>query len=285
MTAAMAAFAIEDAVIKYLSARLPISQILVGVGFCGVMVFAVIARMQGVSIRSRSLMTMPFVIRTLSELASALLFVSAMVYASLSTSTAILQATPLAVAIGGALYLKQVVSRVQWILIGLGFFGVLLVIQPGAAGFQPAALFAVAGVGFLALRDVITRTFTTALSTAAISVWAFAAVFGAGIVSIPIFGPFQPIDLATLWWFVFSAAAGCSGYYAVVMATRGGDVAVVAPFRYSRLVFALGLAMVFFDERPNDLALIGALCIVVSGILTLTTQRTGRARIDPDLAI
>jgi len=57
----------------------------------------------------------------------------------------------------------------------------------------------------------------------------------------------------------------------VVMATRGGDVAVVAPFRYTRLIFALGLAVVFFDEEVNAMMLIGSTLIIGSGIVMLAS--------------
>lgn len=285
MTAAMAGFAIEDAVIKHLSASLPISQILACIGLAGVLVFSVIARLQSVPLWSPAMRTAAFVTRTLAELGAAILFVSAMVYASLATASAILQATPLAVALGAALYLKQVVSLRQWLLIGLGFLGVLLVIQPGGDGFQPAALLAVLGVVFLALRDVITRSFTEALPTATISMWAFAAVMGAGFVSIPLFDPWVAIDWGHLGWFIVSAASGCAGYFAVVIATRGGDVAVVAPFRYSRLIFALILSIALFDEQPNLWVFLGAALIVCSGMMTLVRQRPSRRTLNSDIAV
>jgi drug/metabolite transporter (DMT)-like permease len=285
MTAAMAGFALEDAVIKHLSASLPISQILACIGLGGVLVFTIIARLQAVPLWSPAMRTAAFAIRTLAELGAAILFVSAMVYASLATASAILQATPLVVSLGAALYLKQVVSLRQWLLIGLGFMGVLLVIQPGGDGFQPAALLAVLGVLFLALRDVITRSFTAALPTATISMWAFAAVMGAGVVSIPLFGPWVVIDWGHLGWFIVSAASGCAGYFAVVIATRGGDVAVVAPFRYSRLIFALILSVFLFDEQLNGWVFLGAALIVCSGIMTLVRQRSPRRALDSDLVV
>ncbi|MGA1206885.1 MAG: DMT family transporter [Litorivicinaceae bacterium] len=284
MTAAMAGFAIEDAVIKHLSDSLPISQILVGVGACGAIVFAVTARLQGVSVWLPAMQTWGFWIRTFSELAAAVLFVSAMVYGSLSTASAILQATPLAVACGAALYLKQRISIRQWSLIGFGFVGVLMVIQPGGDEFQPAAILAVIGVLFLALRDVITRSLSAALPTATISMWAFSAVLGAGVLSAPVFGPFVSLDWTHLAWFAVSAGAGCAGYFSVVIATRSGDVAVVAPFRYSRLLFALALSVLLFNEAPNQWVYLGAGFIVVSGALTLITQRKPRP-LDPGLAV
>ena len=87
MTAAMAGFALEDAVIKHLSASLPISQILACIGLGGVLVFTIIARLQAVPLWSPAMRTAAFAIRTLAELGAAILFVSAMVYASLATAS------------------------------------------------------------------------------------------------------------------------------------------------------------------------------------------------------
>ena len=96
MVIAMAGFAIEDAVIKQLSATMPISQVLMLIGAGGLMVFGTVSCFTRVSLVTAQVRKPWFIIRTLAELASAIFFVIAIVYASLSASSAILQATPLA---------------------------------------------------------------------------------------------------------------------------------------------------------------------------------------------
>jgi drug/metabolite transporter (DMT)-like permease len=61
---------------------------------------------------------------------------------------------------------------------------------------------------------------------------------------------------------------GVLAYYAIVAAMRMGDVAVITPFRYSRLVFALAFGVIFFGEEPDALTLVGSALIVASGIYT-----------------
>jgi drug/metabolite transporter (DMT)-like permease len=269
MVLAMAGFAIEDAVIKHLSSDLPVSQVLLLVGIGGMTAFVVIALCKQSQIWVPGLLNTRFLLRTFCELASAILFVTAIVYASLSASTAILQATPLAVAFGGAVFLKQAVTLRQWILIALGFLGVLMIVQPGSDAFQPATLFAVAGVIFLAMRDVITRSISNSIPPLVISFWAFFALFLSGIVTTPVFGPFVTVGWNHIGWLALSSVAGSLAYLSVVMATRGGDVAVIAPFRYSRLLFALVLSVLLFDEILTLPVLIGSAMIIVSGLLTL----------------
>lgn len=271
MVIAMAGFAIEDAVIKQLSATMPISQVLMLIGAGGLLVFGMVSRFTRVSLVTAQVRKPWFIIRTLAELASAIFFVIAIVYASLSASSAILQATPLAVSLAAAVFLKQHVSVRQWVLIVLGFLGVLCVIQPGLEGFKPAALSAVIGVVFLALRDAITRSISVTVPALSVSFWAFFALLTAGVVTIPVFGAFGGITVEHIGLLVISTVCGTGAYFCVVMATRGGDVAVVAPFRYTRLIFALGLAVMFFDEEVNAMMLIGSTLIIGSGIVMLAS--------------
>jgi drug/metabolite transporter (DMT)-like permease len=280
MVLAMAGFAIEDAVIKQLSLTMPVSQVLLLIGTGGVCAFGAVALAQSLPLVTSDVMRPWFLVRTVCELASITLFVTAIVYASLSASSAILQATPLAVTLGGAIFLGQRVSVMQWLLICVGFFGVLLLIQPGADGFQPAALFAVASVVSLALRDVITRTISVSIPAVTVSFWAGVSVLLAGVITIPLFGPFRGLALDDLWLLIVSTLAGSAGYFSVVMATRDGDVAVVAPFRYTRLIFALILAIWLFDEPVNLLMILGSSLIIGSGLLMLglTDKRKSMVR-------
>ena len=272
MTLAMAGFAIEDAVIKKLSLTMPVSQILLLMGFTGIVAFGLLAKMRKVQLLASEVYNPWFIARTLSELAAAIFFVTSIVYASLSISSAILQATPLIVTLAGAVFLKQRVSIEQWCFILIGFLGVLLVIQPGRDGFQPAAIFAMVAVFFLALRDTITRVISVSIPAVTISFWAFFALMLAGILTIPLFSVFIPVTSSDLLLLLVAAGAGTGAYLSVVLATRAGDVATVAPFRYTRLIFALGLAILIFDETINALMLTGSAIIIGSGIFMLTLE-------------
>jgi drug/metabolite transporter (DMT)-like permease len=66
---------------------------------------------------------------------------------------------------------------------------------------------------------------------------------------------------------------GMAGYHALTHAMRTGEVSAVTPFRYTRLIFAMILAMVLFGERPDLATWIGAALVVGSGIFALTRGR------------
>jgi Predicted membrane protein len=100
-----------------------------------------------------------------------------------------------------------------------------------------------------------------------------------GVVTIPLFGAFTPIEWIHVGILILSAVAGSIGYYSVVLATRDGDVAVIAPFRYTRLVFAMILAVLIFDEQITPLMIAGSLLIIISGIGVLGFTWPARQRV------
>ena len=273
MVVAMAGFAIEDAIIKQLSNSMPIPQILILIGAGGLIAFFLAASYRRIPLFSAEIRNPWFLIRSLCELAAAISFVTAIVHGSLSISSAIIQATPLVVVVGGAFVLRQRVSSLKWILVLIGFVGVLLVTQPGLEGFKPATLFAVAAVFFLAIRDIITRSISVSIPVITISFWAFFASLFAGIITVPFFEPFQLPSSKDALLVTASVCTASLAYCAVVLATRAGEISVVAPFRYTRLLFALGLAVVFFDENINALMLLGSVLIAASGVMMLAVTR------------
>lgn len=273
MVLAMAGFSIEDMFIKRLAVNLPVGQILIFLGIGGAIIFAVIARSQGNRLFSRDLISRPVLLRNFGELVGTIGFVTAIALTPLSSASAILQATPLAVTLGAALFLGESVGWRRWSAILVGFCGVLMVIRPGLQGFEPASLFAVQGVIGLAIRDLATRAVPRSISSMQLSTYAFATLVPAGLILLSISGT-PTVPTAVDWRdFSFAMITGVAAYYAIVAAMRLGDVAVITPFRYSRLVFALIIGTTLFDERPDIWTLTGAAIIIASGIYTFLRER------------
>ena len=107
MMLAMAGFAVEDAIIKELSNSMPISQVLISIGTIGLLVFIILAFINNISLMSPQIRTFTFIFRMFCELVSSVCFVITIVFVSLSVSSAILQITPILVAIGGSIFFKQ----------------------------------------------------------------------------------------------------------------------------------------------------------------------------------
>ena len=276
MILAMAGFALEDLFIKLLSSHVPVSQILIILGFSGTTVFLIIAILTNAPILHRDLLNRPVIVRTFCELFAALFFTSAIALTPLSSVASILMTTPLMVTMGAAVFFGEKVGWRRWTAIMIGFFGVLLILRPGFDGFMPASLLAVISTIFLAVRDLATRAMQFEISTTTVSIYAFLAVGISGFFAMPFFSAMVIPTSIEIVYFISATFVGVIGYYAVVLATRKGDVSVISPFRYSRLVFAMLLSIIILKERPDLLTLIGASIIVISGIYTFI--REGRLK-------
>jgi drug/metabolite transporter (DMT)-like permease len=136
-----------------------------------------------------------------------------------------------------------------------------------------ASLLGLAAVLCLALRDVVTRDMATEIPTLTVTFYACLAMGSAGFIAYPFFGtPIMPTTFEAIL-LVCAAIIGLTGYFLIVLATRKGDVSVIAPFRYSRLLFSLGLASLILGEMLTLPILLGGLLVVSSGIYTFGRER------------
>lgn len=281
MVLSMAGFALEDMFVKRLAGDLPIGQIVMLLGLGGAVVFGAICVAQGRRLWTRDLLSRPVLLRNLGEVAGTLGFVTAIVLTPLSSASAILQATPLAVTLGAALFLGETVGWRRWSAILAGFAGVIMVIRPGMSGFEPASLLAVLAVLGLAVRDLATRAVPRTISSMQLSTYAFATLVPTGLVLLGFQGaPVWPSG-TNLRDLGLALVCGVAAYYAIVAAMRLGDVAVITPFRYTRLLFALVIGVTVFGERPDGWTLAGAGIIIASGIYTFWRERRLARRAAP----
>lgn len=274
MVLAMAAFATEDVFIKLVADTLPLGQIFIFLGIGGGLLFALIVMRLRKPVFPREMWSTQIIVRNLCEMIGTTGFVSAVVLTPLSSASAILQAMPLAVTLGAALFLGETVGWRRWSAIIAGFLGVMLVLRPGLDGFEPASLLAVMGVFGLAGRDLATRRIPAHLSSWQVSVWGFLSVIPAGILLL-IIGPQAAAvpDAMTLLMLFLALITGVLGYYTLVASVRLGQMAVITPFRYSRLLFAMVFGIAVFGERPDALTYLGAAIIVGAGLYTIIREQ------------
>jgi len=274
MVAAMAGFALEDMFVKALAKHLPVGEVLALVGLGGAVIFAVLALARREALVTRDLLLPSVFLRNCAELAGTIFFVSAIALTPLAQASAIQQATPLAVTLGAALFLGEKVGWRRWSAILVGLVGVLIVVRPGTEGFSALSLLAVASVAGLAARDVVTRRVPRRISSMQLATWGFASVIPAGLGLLVLRGESAVLP-APLHAAMLAAAMlfGTAGYYALIAAMRIGEVAVITPFRYTRLIFAVAIGWAVFAERPDRFTLIGGAVIVASGLYALWRQR------------
>ena len=280
MTGSMAFFAVEDLFLKRAAEVLPPGQVLALTGAAGAVVFWALAARRGQRVLSRDALRGIPLLRTLGEAGAAMLYIVALALAPLSMTSALLQASPLVVVAGAAIVLGEKVGWRRWGSIAAGFVGVMVILGPWDAAFDPTGLLTVACVLVLAVRDLSTRVMPARIGTFQVAAWAYLGLVPAGALLMAVMGQTFVMPTPAQWLGLGGAlVTGLFGYYAVVAAMRLGEVSVVAPFRYTRLVFAIVLAMIFLDERPGLSTLIGAGIVVGSGLYAFARARACNRRL------
>ncbi|WP_022704623.1 DMT family transporter [Pseudorhodobacter ferrugineus] len=273
MIAAMAGFAVEDMFLKTAARTVPVGQILMIFGAAGMVGFAILAKRQGAQLLNPDILSRPILTRAVFEVMGRLFYTLAIAMTPLSSASAILQATPLVVVAGAALVFGERVGWRRWAAIMAGFAGVIIILRPGLEGFTPLSILAVLGMLGFAGRDLATRAAPKTLSNLTLGVYGFAMMVPTGAGLLAWTGGAVVPDAATSAALAAATVFGVAGYYALTAAMRVGEVSVVTPFRYTRLLFALILGTLVFAERPDAATLLGSAIIVASGIYTLLRGR------------
>lgn len=273
MVLAMAGFAIEDMFIKLAAETLPVGQILIVIGIGGALTYGVWALLRGQPPIAAHMLRGASGLRAVLESMAALCFVTSLALVPLSLVTTIMQAAPLFVTLGAAVFFGMPVGWRRWTAILVGLFGVLIVLRPFGTTFEAAALFAVAGMLAMSGRDLATRRIPSNISTMQLSTIGFLAVIPGGILALVVAGETMiwPTPLAALY-LACSVFLGVPALYAIIAANRIGDISFVAPFRYSRIVFGLLGGILVFGETLDTMTLLGAAIIVTSGLYTLLRE-------------
>lgn len=273
MTAAMAGFAVEDALIKATARAVPVGMVLLAFGLSGLLAFGLMCRRAAEPPVAPAMLSRPMLARSAFEVLGRVFYTLAIALTPVSTASAILQASPLLVVAGAAVLFGERVGLLRWAAVLAGFVGVMLIIQPGADGFSMLSLLTVLGLIGFAGRDLATRAAPPALSHRQLGFLGFLGVMGAGLILLPFGGPLMIPSGLALAGMLAAAVAGVSAYYALTIAMRTGEIAAVTPFRYTRLLFALAIGIVFFAERPDLLTVVGSMVVVAAGLVALLARR------------
>ena len=273
MTASMAGFAAEDAFLKAASQSIPVGEAILIMGLIGIAVFSALAMRAGDLPIPRAMFTGTMALRSGFEITGRLFYALAIALTPISVASAILQATPLVVVLGAAVIFGETVGLKRWLLILLGFIGVMIILRPGLDGFSALSLLALIAMLGFAGRDLATRAAPPTLSNAQLGVTGFIMLALSGVIITAVTGKAALPSPQTLGLIAGAATFGIAAYAALTTAMRSGEIAVVTPFRYTRLLFAMVLGVTVFRERPDAATLTGAAIIVACGVIILGQNR------------
>lgn len=264
-------FSIMDALTKHVVTLYPAPQIL----WIRYMVFAayglaVVIRRRG----RRALHSNAPVLQVARGLLLAveiLMFIVAFRYLPLADIQAIAGAGPLVTTALSVPILHEKVGIRRWSAIGVGLIGLLIIIRPGFAHFEPMLLLPLFGIMLYALYQVLTRVAarhdrpdTTVLYTGLV-----------GLAAMTVVGPFfwQAPDLTGLGLMLLIGVIGLTGHALLIKALALAPASVLQPLSYISIVWATILGYVFYDDLPDVPTVIGALVIVASGLYTFHRER------------
>ena len=277
MCASMLAFVLNDTLVKAVThAGMPLFQAITLRGMVATLALLVIAwRSGGLNLWPAGRDRVYLGLRTVGEIGASLFFLLALVHMPLANLSAIMQSLPLAVTLAAAALLGAPIGWRRLVAISVGFVGVMIIIRPGAAEFDQWSLMGLGSVAFVVLRDLATRQFSRSLPSTTGAIWASLSVMLMGLAGIAFQG-WQPVSLTGVAEILGAAAFLIIGYISAIKVMRVGDLGVVAPFRYTSLLWAIVMGWLLFGTLPDGWTVLGSAIVVASGLYMLVRERKRR---------
>lgn len=277
MCAAMAAFTVNDMLMKLITQDIPLFQ---SITMRGVLTIAALGALVILTAGSRFALPRKdgtiVGIRAVAEVAATFTFIAALMHMELANLSAILQSLPLLVTLAAAVFFGDRIGWRRMTAIAIGFVGVLIIIRPGTAGFDIWSLVGLASVATVVVRDLATRQLSPGIPSVTVAFWTSVLLtLSSGALSV--WEGWVMPQMATLLMIPAAAIGVIAGYLTIIRAMRVGDIGVVAPYRYTALLWAVVLGWLAFGHFPDFWTLVGSAIVVATGIFTIWRERKLRA--------
>jgi drug/metabolite transporter (DMT)-like permease len=281
MTAGMASFVTNDMLVKYVSQSLPASQLIFLRGVFATVLLLAVCHGMGLTRQFAKLADRRVLIRAGFDAFATVAYLTSLFHLPLGNATAINMAAPLFITVFAVIVFKEQVGPGRWLAVAAGFTGVMLVVQPSGAAFNGYALLCLAATLLHAGRDLTTRLIASSIPSILVTLSTAIAVTllsGAWTAS----QAWQPVAGRELALLLAASLFLSGGYFLVIVSMRGGEMSLIAPFRYSGLLYALLLGYLVWSEVPNALAWIGIALLVAAGLYVLHNERSrSRGALEP----
>ncbi len=269
-----AAFVINDAIVKLMTAELPSGEIIVVRGALATLLLAVSVLALG-AWRPMSVLATPMMAtRLLAAAAGTVFIVLSLRYAPLATVNTVLQVTPLLVTAGAAIFYGEHVGWRRWLAALTGFLGVLLIVQPGNAELGVAAFVVLAALACTTMRDLTTRGLERGIPSIFVAAASTAVVTLGGVLVAAFDSPWTMPTSEAWTWLWASAVCQLIANTVIIYALRTGEIAVVAPFRYVAAPLSILIGYWWWGDIPDALAWAGIGLVMAAGLYTLHRERS-----------
>lgn len=265
MLGGTAVLVMNDALVKALAETYPTGQLLFVRGLLvwpWILLFAMRAGGLG-SLRIQNVRG--HALRGVCVICSSFLFVTGLKYLTLTDAIAVAFTGPLFITAMAPFILGEKVGWRRWLAVSIGFAGVLLMLRPGDDTLQWAVLFPLGAAICGGLRDLITRKISNTETTVAVLAVTTSVVLLAGLATAP-FVEWMPLRTEDLGLFVASGMLIAIAHTLMIEAFRRGEAALVAPFKYSSLLWGTAIGYLMFGDLPDGWTIAGAMVIVLAGL-------------------
>jgi len=275
-----AALTANDAILKWLTSGYQVGQIMFCRGiFMGLPLVILIWQAGGLK-SLRPVNPKGHAIRAALVIIGTFLFVSGLAYLPLTEAIAIAFAGPLFITALAPPLLSETVGLRRWSAVLAGFIGIIIIMRPSGAIIQWAVLFPLAASLAGAFRDLLTRHLSAGETSVAILFYTTLGVILASLATIPFI--WIPVPLVDWGWFALSGLLIGWAHFLMIEAFRYGEATLVAPFKYSGVIWAGLLGYLIWGDLPDFATVVGVGIVIVAGLYILHRERVlGSTKCDP----
>ncbi|NHQ74032.1 DMT family transporter [Roseovarius gahaiensis] len=271
-------FAVQDGISRHLAGEYNVLMVvMIRYWFFAAFVMTVAARKAG-GLRAASATSQPLVqgFRAVLLVAEICVMIFAFTLLGLVESHAVFACYPLLIAALSGPVLGESVGWRRWAAIGVGFIGVIIILEPGFGVFQPQAIVPLIAALMFALYGLLTRYVARRDSAATSFFWTGTV----GSVAMTAVGTWfwEPMSGPDWGWMALLCVTGALGHFTLIKCYEVAEASAVQPFAYLQLAFASALGLMVFGETIRLNVALGTALIVAAGLFTLWRQRQKTAR-------
>jgi drug/metabolite transporter (DMT)-like permease len=269
---AMSMITTNDAIVKHITQVFNVGQIMFLRGALICIIFAAVMRLRKQPVFNRQTLHRWNLLRGLFELAATLTFLTGLSMLPIAVASTLGFSSPIFLALLAALILKEKVSLDRWIVILVGFGGVMLITNPFSGSASWAVIFPIICAFFVALRDIAIRYVPSDIPSSQVAFTnAWIVMLGGGLYSL--YQGWGEADLQWYLWFIGLGGALYCGYLFLMMGSRLGELSFISPFKYISIIIAIIYGYLIWGDQPTLSMLAGAIIIVLSGIILVSTEK------------
>ena len=263
---------INDAMAKYLTQSYPVGQVMALRGLSIIMLLIAFLFFMNNLKALKIFSWKGHLLRAGAMTGSTFFFITGLSLLPITDAIAIAFVAPILTTILGIIILREAVSWKRWVAIFVGFFGVIIILQPTSDAFKIAAIAPMGAAAFGAARDVITRAISGSENSLSILFTSMLMITIAGFLTYPL--GWSAVKPSHIWIFITSSLLVGLAQYLMIEAFRLGEVALISPFKYSSLLWATLISLVIWDDLPSKNVVLGAFILILSGIYLLKNEVT-----------